>query len=251
MTLPEHIDPHNIPDHIAIIMDGNGRWAQMRQRPRAFGHMMGVESVRKVITAATRIGVKYLTLYTFSEDNWARPGEEVKALMKLLVDSIDRELPELRKEGVRLSAIGNLSRLPKEALGSLRNAIETTRSNSGTHLILALSYSAKEEILHACKMCAHDHQEGKPLSEEIFERYLYTAGIPNPDLMIRTGGECRLSNFLLWQCAYSELYFTPIFWPDFGEEDFYEAVRDYQSRQRRFGKTGDQITREESSPIDI
>lgn len=245
MSSFSHIDPCKVPQHIAIIMDGNGRWAQQQGKERAYGHMMGIESVRRVIKAATQARVRYLTLYTFSEDNWGRPQEEIKALMGLLVSAIEKELPELIKQGVRLRAIGNLQRLPLEAHTSLMNALNETSHNDRLDVILALSYSSKEEILQACKSMVHrtlaGGAHGNEWTEESLREMLYTRDIPDPDLMIRTGGEQRLSNFLLWQSAYTELYFCETFWPEFDEEGLYDAISDYQQRQRRFGKTAEQV----------
>jgi undecaprenyl diphosphate synthase len=245
MSLKEEIDKSRLPQHVAIIMDGNGRWAKAQGKDRSYGHQEGVVSVRKVVEAATAIGLKYLTMYTFSTENWNRPEEEVKALMSLLVSAIHRETPDLMKNNVRLRAIGDLSRLPEEAHATLLNCIEQTSVNTGTVLILALSYSSRWEITEAVRQIATQAAEKKIRPEDITEAmvsdYLTTKGIPDPDLLIRTGGEKRISNFLLWQCSYAEFYFTDVFWPAFREEELYEAILCYQQRERRFGKTSEQI----------
>jgi undecaprenyl diphosphate synthase len=241
MTLQEG----RLPRHVAIIMDGNGRWAKERQKERAFGHAEGVVSVRKVLEAATKIGLEYLTVYTFSTENWERPAEEVAALMELLVSAVERETPDLMKNNIRLRTIGDLDRLPVQAREVLDKCILTTACNTGTTLILALSYSARWEIARAARCLAKEVESGclkiDGITEAVFADRLTTVGIPDPDLLIRTGGEKRISNFLLWQTSYTELYFTDIFWPDFREEQLYEAIRDYQQRERRFGKTSEQI----------
>lgn len=245
MTLKEEIDESRLPQHVAIIMDGNGRWAKAQGKDRSYGHREGVVSVRKVVEAATAIGLKYLTVYTFSTENWNRPEEEVKALMGLLVSAIHRETPDLMKNNVRLMAIGDLSRLPEEARATLQECIEETSVNTGTTLILALSYSSRWEITEAVRQIAAEVSEKKILPDDITEAvvsdHLTTKGIPDPDLLIRTGGEKRISNFLLWQCSYAEFYFTDVFWPAFREEELYEAILCYQRRERRFGKTSEQI----------
>ncbi|MDR3127214.1 MAG: isoprenyl transferase [Tannerellaceae bacterium] len=231
--------------HVAIIMDGNGRWAKEREQPRAFGHAEGVVSVRKVLEAATKIGLEYLTVYTFSTENWERPEEEIVALMELLVSAVERETPDLMKNNIRLRTIGDLARLPMPAREALEHSIQTTAGNTGTTLILALSYSARWELTQAARCLAKEVERGclkaEGITETVFADRLTTAGIPDPDLLIRTGGEKRISNFLLWQASYAELYFTDIFWPDFREEQLYEAIRDYQQRERRFGKTSEQL----------
>lgn len=245
MSLKEKIDKSRLPQHVAIIMDGNGRWAKAQGQDRSYGHREGVVSVRKVVEAATTIGLKYLTVYTFSTENWNRPEEEVKALMGLLVSAIHRETPDLMKNNVRLMAIGNLSRLPEEALSTLQECVRETSVNTGTTLILALSYSSRWEITEAVRQIAARVSEKRMLPDDITEAtvsdYLTTKDIPDPDLLIRTGGEKRISNFLLWQCSYAEFYFTDVFWPAFREDELYEAILCYQRRERRFGKTSEQL----------
>ncbi len=234
-----------LPKHIAIIMDGNGRWAKKAGRPRVFGHQNGVKAVRETTEAAAELGVEYLTLYAFSTENWNRPQLEVNALMTLLISTIHSELPTLTKNDIRLQAIGDLSALPKETRRALQHAIDTTSSNERMTLILALNYSARWEILHAVQEIAKDVEAGLlssyDINEPFFKSYLQTNHIPDPELMIRTSGETRISNFLLWQLAYTELYFTSTFWPDFRKAHLYEAILDYQKRERRFGKISEQI----------
>lgn len=234
-----------IPNHVAIIMDGNGRWAAQHGYERIFGHEQGIESVRSTVEGAGEIGISYLTLYAFSTENWARPKEEVNALMGLLVHAIDSESEELLKKNVKLLVIGNIAELPVKVADKLFSCIDTLKSNTGLNLVLALSYSSKWEIIEAVKNISIDIRDGKLNSAEIndglFERYLSTAGIPHPELLIRTSGEYRISNFLLWQIAYAELYFTDILWPDFRKEDLFRAVLNYQNRERRFGMTSEQI----------
>lgn len=245
MSIIEKIDQNNIPKHIAIIMDGNGRWAKKRMQPRVFGHKSALKAVRESIEASAEIGVKYLTLYAFSTENWNRPKLEVKALMELLVHSINNEVKTLNKNNIRLKAIGDLKSLPKKAQQELNSAIENTANNTRMTLILALSYSSKWELLEAVNNIAQDTKSGKltqPVDDEVFSSYLTTAEYPNPELMIRTSGECRISNFLLWQLAYSELYFTETLWPDFRKEDLFKAILNFQKRERRFGLTGEQIS---------
>lgn len=245
MSLIEEIDRHRLPQHVAIIMDGNGRWAKAKGKDRSFGHQEGVVSVRKIVEAATTIGLKYLTVYTFSTENWNRPEAEVQALMGLLVTAIKRETPDLMKNNVRLMAVGDLSRLPQDAYHTLLECIETTAANTGTTLVLALSYSSRWEIVNAIRQLAREAVERKINPEDITEAMvserLTTQGIPDPDLLIRTGGEKRISNFLLWQLSYTELYFTDVYWPDFREEELYGAILYYQQRERRFGKTSEQL----------
>ena len=239
------IDIEKLPAHIAIIMDGNGRWAKERGLSRLVGHQNGVESVRKVTEAATEIGIKYLTLYTFSTENWNRPQAEVDALMELLVENIVKETPTFHKNNVRLEAIGDLERMPAKVLARLRACIAETSVNTGLTLVLALSYSSRWELTDAMRKIAKKVVAGEISADEITEQtvaqHLTTVAIPDPDLLIRTSGEVRISNFLLWQIAYSELYFTPTHWPDFREEEFYKAIVDYQHRERRFGKTSEQL----------
>lgn len=245
-SLKQQIDLTRLPNHIAIIMDGNGRWAKLRGKERVFGHAQGVESVRLVTEAATELRIKYLTLYTFSTENWNRPKAEVDSLMNLLVENLVAELPTFNKNHIRLQAIGNLGQLPEKAQTLLAKCIAETASNDGLTLVLALSYSGHEEITHAVKEIALEVQQGKLNPQDInpaaIESRLYTNGIPAPDLLVRTGGECRISNFLLWQAAYAELCFTPVFWPDFNKEEFYKTIIDYQHRERRFGLTSEQLT---------
>ncbi|MGB0805497.1 MAG: isoprenyl transferase [Salibacteraceae bacterium] len=235
----------NIPEHIAVIMDGNGRWAKEKGKARIFGHKNALTAVRETIESSAEIGVKYLTLYAFSSENWNRPRLEVAALMELLVSTIKKELKSLNKNNIRLKAIGDISALPKKGQAELAAAIESTKSNSRMTLVLALSYGSRSEIIEATKKIAIDVKNGEILEsdidEEVFERYLATNSIPDPDLLIRTSGETRISNFLLWQIAYSELLFVDKFWPDFRKEDLIEAVSVYQKRERRFGKTSEQI----------
>ena len=245
MSLLEKIDSSRLPQHVAIIMDGNGRWAKARGQERYVGHQEGVVAVRKVVEAASDLGIKYLTMYTFSTENWNRPIEEVHALMSLMVAAIKRETPDLMKNNVRLDAIGDLSRLPEDARNTLQECIDETSVNTGTTVILALSYSSRWEITYAVKQIIADVQSGKinaeQISEDTVSAYLTTKHIPDPDLLIRTGGEQRLSNFLLWQLSYAEFYFTDIYWPDFREEELYGALLYYQKRERRFGKTSEQL----------
>ena len=245
MSFKDKLDINNIPQHVAIIMDGNGRWAKEKGQMRLFGHATGVESVREALTPATEINVKYLTLYAFSTENWNRPKEEVDGLMDLLVKTISSELESLNNNKVRLMTIGNMEGLPPACKEELISAVERTKNNEGTVLVLALNYSSKSEITSAVKIIAERYKKGEIKSEEITQdlisQHLYTAQIPDPELMIRTSGEIRISNFLLWQLAYSELHFTPIFWPDFKREDFYQAIFEYQTRERRFGMVSEQI----------
>ena len=239
------LDQQRIPQHIAIIMDGNGRWAGKHGKARVFGHQSGVESVRSVVEGAGEIGVKHLTLYAFSTENWERPQYEVEALMELLVHAIENESDSLMKNNVRLSAIGDLSKMPDKVKEKLDGSIRYLSSNTGLNLILALSYSSKWEIINAVKNLVADvtNKKIKPemINDTLFSNYLNTAGIPDPEMLIRTSGEFRISNFLLWQIAYAELYFTEKLWPDFRKEDLFEAVFDFQSRERRFGKTSEQL----------
>lgn len=246
MSLIEQIDKQKVPQHIAIIMDGNGRWAKQQGENRIYGHYEGVNSVRSVVEAAGEVGVKYITLYAFSTENWNRPKEEVDALMELLVSTISAETPQLNKKNVRLQAIGNLNSLPPACLQELNESIEVTSKNTGLTLVLALSYSSKWELIDAIKHISSDVKNGNLNTEDItekhIEQYLCTKNIPDPELMIRTSGEHRISNFLLWQLAYAEFYFTEKLWPDFRKDDLYEAILNYQNRERRFGKISEQIT---------
>ena len=245
MSLIEKIDKNRLPRHVAIIMDGNGRWAKAKGKDRSFGHQEGVVSVRKIMDAVTQLGLKYLTLYTFSTENWNRPEEEVQALMSLLVSAIHRETPDMMKKNVRLTAIGDLSRLREDAYNTLQECIDTTSANTGTTLVLALSYSSRWEITRAARQLAQEVLEQKinpnDITEAMVSDHLTTKNIPDPDLLIRTGGEKRISNFLLWQLSYAEFFFTDVFWPDFREEELYEAILNYQQRERRFGKTSEQL----------
>jgi undecaprenyl diphosphate synthase len=228
-----------LPEHIAIIMDGNGRWARKRGLMRTAGHRAGVKTVKKIVRVAGDIGLKYLTLFTFSTENWKRPKDEVSAIMRLLEETTKRELSELLENNVRLIATGNIENLPSRRRGVLLDAIERTRNNTGLILNLALSYSGRAEILQAIRNIGNDISSGKldpeKIDDELFSSYLQTNGLPDPDLLIRTSGEMRISNFLLWQTAYTELYVTDVLWPDFKEKDFLRAIADYQRRERRFG----------------
>ena len=235
------IDTDNLPKHISITMDGNGRWAESQGKLRVFGHKNGVRAVRDVVESAAEIGIKYLTLYAFSAENWSRPKSEVNALMTLLITAINKETKNLMDNNIKLSTIGDTNSLPSKAKKELIAAIEKTKDNTRMTLILALSYSGRWEILNATKKLITDGIDPKSINEEIFQQYLTTKSVPNPELLIRTSGEYRISNFLLWQIAYSELYFTKTLWPDFRRIDLENAILDYQSRQRRFGKTTEQI----------
>ncbi len=241
----EQLTTDRLPEHVAIIMDGNGRWAKKQGLARVFGHQKGVETVHEITTAAAELGLKYLTLYTFSTENWNRPKEEVDAIMTLLVDTIAKERPTLMKNNVRLLTIGDTNRLPDEARKKYLQLIEDTAGNTGLSLVLALSYSSRWEITEAMKRIAHKVESGEMKADDITEQTLTdnmtTACIPDPDLLIRTSGEYRISNFLLWQLAYSEMYFTDCYWPEFTREEFYKALVDYAQRERRFGKTSEQI----------
>lgn len=247
MSSKDKIDLSRLPLHVAIIMDGNGRWAKKHGQHRIFGHQNGVKAVREVTEAAAELGVKFLTLYAFSTENWNRPKEEVDALMELLVHTIHAETETLNKNKIRLLAIGNLKSLPKNCLAELQDAIAKTSQNDRMSLVLALSYSSRWEITHAMQEIALKVSEGKLLpdriNEQTIDQHLTTAGIPDPELLIRTSGENRISNFLLWQIAYSELYFTQKLWPEFTREDLYEALIDYQSRERRFGLVSEQLNK--------
>lgn len=241
----ELIDSSKVPEHVAVIMDGNGRWAKARGLERTRGHVAGVEAVRRVIEAASKAGIGYLTLYAFSTENWNRPKEEVDALLNLIVVALERETPGMIANNVRLGVIGDFARLSPESQASLLRSIESTSACSGVQVNLALSYSSRWELAEAARKMASDAVSGRievsDISEDMLSSYLTTAGMPDPDLLIRTGGDERVSNFLLWQIAYSELYFTDKYWPDFDEETFYAAIIDYQSRERRFGKTSEQV----------
>lgn len=246
MIEDKRIDLNNLPNHVAIIMDGNGRWAKNRGEHRIYGHQHGVKSVRDCTEAAAELGIRYLTLYAFSTENWSRPKEEVDALMELLVQTILAETPTLNKNNVRLLTIGNLRSLPGKCFEQLTEAMADTAKNTGLTLVLALSYSSKWEIVEAAKNIAKDAMAGQldieTINDNTIDAYLTTKDIPHPELLIRTSGEHRISNFLLWQIAYAELYFTDMLWPDFDRAAFFEAIVDYQTRERRFGKTSEQLT---------
>ncbi|GKX66301.1 isoprenyl transferase [Inconstantimicrobium mannanitabidum] len=234
-----HLDKNNIPKHIAIIMDGNGRWAEERNLPRALGHKAGVETIRKIVKECDRLGVKYLTLYAFSTENWKRPQEEVSALMKLLVEYLKNEFKELNENGVVINHIGDITRLPQNCQDELNKAYENTKNNTGVVLNLALNYGGRDEIIRGIKNIYKKVQKGEinidSINGSTFSNYLYTANMPDPDIIIRPSGEQRLSNFMLWQCAYSEFWYSDINWPDFNEKDLEKAICDYQQRDRRFG----------------
>jgi undecaprenyl diphosphate synthase len=245
MQLRKQIDINKLPCHVAIIMDGNGRWAQHRGLDRVFGHQQGVNSLRSVIEASAELGIRHLTLYAFSTENWGRPDEEVSALMGIMVQSLNKETDTLIKNNIILKTIGDVDRLASDVRERLFETINLTSACTGLKLIIALSYSSRWEIVEAARKISDDVKKGvlsdNAINELNFEKYLTTYGIPDPELMIRTSGELRISNFLLWQLAYTELYFTDILWPDFGKEDFYTAIIDFQRRERRFGKTSEQI----------
>lgn len=242
----EKIDKNNLPKHVAIIMDGNGRWAKSRGEERTFGHKNAISAVRNAISACDKAGVEYLTLYTFSTENWNRPNDEVETLMSLLSETLLKEAAELFSKGVRLHVIGEVENLPTLVREQLLNVVELTKKNSKGNLVLALSYGSQREILNAVKEIAQEVKEGKisaeDINEKLFENHLYTKDLPPVDLLIRTSGEVRISNFLLWQIAYAELQFLDIFWPDFQEEHLYQCIINYQNKERRFGKTSEQIT---------
>lgn len=242
----EKIDKNNLPKHVAIIMDGNGRWAKSRGEERTFGHKNAISAVRNAISACDKAGVEYLTLYTFSTENWNRPNDEVETLMSLLSETLLKEAAELFSKGVRLHVIGEVENLPTLVREQLLNVVELTKENSKGNLVLALSYGSQREILNAVKEIAQEVKEGKisaeDINEKLFENHLYTKDLPPVDLLIRTSGEVRISNFLLWQIAYAELQFLDIFWPDFQEDHLYQCIINYQNKERRFGKTSEQIT---------
>jgi len=248
MSLIDNIDKKQLPLHIAIIMDGNGRWAQEKGEDRLFGHYQGVESVRNIVEGCAELGIRYLTLYAFSTENWNRPETEVNGLMILLANTIRQEVDTLNKNNIRLRLIGDIKMLPEYASRELQEAVDLTDANTGLTLIIALSYSSRWELLNAVNLIAGDVKKGKLLpgaiTEEVLRNYLTTNEFPDPELMIRTSGEYRISNFLLYQLAYAELYFTDTRWPDFGKEHLYEAIINFQQRQRRFGKTAEQIVRD-------
>ena len=241
------LDKNRIPQHIAIIMDGNGRWASERGKERSFGHQAGVDTVRRITSECTRMGVKYLTLYTFSTENWSRPADEISALMGLVLSSLEDEI--FMKNNVRFLVVGDIQRLPEEVQQKLQETMEHTAGNTAMTMVVALSYSSRWEITQAAKAIAADVKAGKlnveDVTEELVSQHLVTNFMPDPELLIRTGGELRISNYLLWQIAYAELYFCDTYWPDFNEEDLHKAIASYQARQRRFGKTGGQVEKEE------
>ena len=243
------LDRNNIPQHIAIIMDGNGRWAAERGKPRSYGHQAGVEAVRRITSECTRLGVKYLTLYTFSTENWNRPATEVAALMGLVLSSLEDEI--FMKNDVRFRVVGDMDRLPADVRQKLQETMDHTAGNKTMTMIVALSYSSRWEITKATREIAEELREGKidasDINEQMLSSHMTTAFMPDPELLIRTGGEQRISNYLLWQIAYSELCFCDTFWPDFSEDDLHKAIADYQHRQRRFGKTGAQVEEEEKN----
>lgn len=245
MGFKEQIDKSRLPEHVAIIMDGNGRWAKNQGKFRSFGHESGVLSVKDIVEGCSDIGIKYLTIYAFSTENWNRPIDEVNALMELLIATINNETDTLNKNNIRLNAIGDIASLPQKCIDDLKSAMDKTAKNTSCTLTLALSYSSKWEILEAAKKLAQQVVDQKLKIDEIteaeFSSQLTTVGMPDPELMIRTSGEHRISNFLLWQMAYTELYFTEILWPDFRKEDLFEAIVDYQKRERRFGKISEQL----------
>ncbi len=238
-NLISQVDKKQIPAHVAIIMDGNGRWAKKQGFNRVFGHKKGVTAAREIIDIANDLKIKNVTLYTFSKENWNRPAFEIKALMSLLVETITKETKALMEKKIKVNIIGNMEDLPKAAAKAMTSTIETTKNNEGMNLFIALSYSGRNEIIKAVNNILKSGK--KEVSEESFGDYLFTKNVPDPELIIRTGGEFRVSNFLLWQIAYSEFYVSDIFWPDFTKEDFVEAILDYQSRERRFGKTSEQV----------
>ena len=245
MSLRALIDNNRVPQHIAIIMDGNGRWAQEQGQDRLFGHFHGVASVRDIVEGCAELGVKYLTLYAFSTENWDRPEKEVTGLMELLVETIRKEVPILNKNNIRMHMIGELDMLPQHAKQALQEALDMTASNTGLNLVMALSYSSRWELVTAVKKIATDVKDGKleveDIDQDTVQQYLSTSQFPDPELMIRTSGEYRISNFLLYQLAYAELYFTQTRWPDFRKENLYEAIIDFQKRERRFGKVSSQL----------
>ncbi len=245
-SLKNSIKPDKLPCHIAVIMDGNGRWAKKRGKMRIFGHENGVKAVRETAEGAAELGVKYLTLYAFSTENWNRPKMEVNALMKLLVKTIHQETQTLNKNDIRLQTIGDISKLSNDTRNELQKAIENTSGNKRMTLTLALNYSARWEITEAARLIAqkakNNELDPNKITDEVFSAHLATAGYPDPELLIRTSGENRISNYLLWQIAYTELYFTPVLWPDFNKEELYKAILDFQQRERRFGKTSEQLS---------
>jgi undecaprenyl diphosphate synthase len=252
-SLKDQVNLQRLPRHIAIIMDGNGRWAQEKGQDRLYGHFHGVESVRDIVEGCAELGVGYLTLYAFSTENWDRPAYEVTGLMELLVDTIRNEVVTLNKNNIKLHVIGDMMMLPEYAREELKEALDITANNTGLNLVMALSYSSRWELLNAVKNIAIDVKAGTidpaNINQDTLQKYLTTSEFPDPELMIRTSGEYRISNFLLYQLAYAELYFTNVRWPDFRKQNLYEAILDYQARERRFGKTGEQIKNEELQNI--
>jgi len=245
MTVPEALDPQRLPTHVAIVMDGNGRWARKRKKPRIYGHKIGADSVRDIVETCGELGISYLTLYAFSAENWKRPHQEVSGLMNILKSYLVSELDRMEKNQIRLRCFGEISRLPDSVREVLRTSIQRTADNTKLTLNLALSYGARDEICRAVQSIAAQCRTGTmdpdQVDHQIIADHLYTAGQPDPDLLIRTGGECRLSNFLLWQASYNDIYFTETMWPDFRRAAFIEAIRDYQQRERRFGRTTEQL----------
>lgn len=245
MSLFNLIDKSKVPKHVAIIMDGNGRWAKRKGKPRIFGHKNGVQSVREVIEAAGDLNIEFLTLYAFSTENWQRPITEVNALMRLLVETLRKEIRSMNENNIRLLAIGNIDELPERSKNALLEGVEATKNNTKFNLVLALNYSGRWDLVEAVKKISADVSSGKlekgKISRETIDRYLSTSQIPHPELLIRTSGEIRVSNFLLWEIAYAELVFTPVLWPEFRKEEFFKCILEYQNRERRFGKTGDQL----------
>jgi len=252
-SLKDQVNLQRLPRHIAIIMDGNGRWAQEKGQDRLYGHFHGVESVRNIVEGCAELGIGYLTLYAFSTENWDRPAYEVTGLMELLVDTIRNEVETLNKNNIKLHVIGDMMMLPEYARKELKEALDITANNTGLNLVMALSYSSRWELMNAVKNIAIDVKAGSidpaNINQDTLQKYLTTSEFPDPELMIRTSGEYRISNFLLYQLAYAELYFTNVRWPDFRKENLYEAILDYQGRERRFGKTGEQIKNEELQNI--
>ena len=247
-ALLQKIDKDRLPRHIAIIMDGNGRWAREQGQDRLYGHFHGVESVRNIVEGCAELGIEYLTLYAFSTENWDRPEYEVIGLMELLVSTIRKEVESLHKNNIKLHVIGDMNMLPEYARQELNEALDITKDNTGLNLIMALSYSGRWELLNAVKNIAFEVKQGRltveAIDQDTLQRFLATSAFPDPELMIRTSGEFRISNFLLYQLAYAELYFTNVRWPDFRKDNLYEAILDYQGRERRFGKTGEQVANE-------
>jgi undecaprenyl diphosphate synthase len=236
------LDPQRLPVHVAMIMDGNGRWAKQQGRPRIFGHRAGTENLRTIIRACVEFGVRFLTVYAFSTENWNRPEDEVKGLLNILADALERELPELHRQGVRLRHIGRLERLPKPIMEKVVQAMEMTKNNQVLDVCIAWNYGGRDEIVYAVQEIVKAGLKPEDITEETISRFLFTAEVPDPDLVVRTSGEYRTSNFLLYQTAYAEWYFPPVYWPDFGREEFHKALVDFASRERRFGKTSEQIS---------